>query len=66
MNQTKIFSHDEKLDCLLEVWMQFSIPNKSKNGRWAGGLSALEEVEMILFTDGYIDAKGNPTPPNSQ
>ena len=55
------FTYDEKMKCLLDVWMQFSCLPIKRDRRHAGGLLTLENVEMILFTEGWIDVNGLPT-----
>lgn len=51
------------LDVLLDVWLQFSVDSRvqfhvDKPGRWAGGLSVLEDVEHELQAAGMIDENG--------
>lgn len=52
------------LDILRDVWFQFSMEKRvrwlhvSEPGRWAGGLSVLEDVEHELRAAGMIDEFG--------
>jgi len=64
MNKT--FTYDDKMECLLDVWTQFACDKGTpQKGLWAGGLSMLEDVEMILFTENWIDQNGNPCKRNA-
>jgi len=50
------------LDILRDVWFQYSLDRRIRfhegAGRWAGGLSVLEDVEHQLRLAGMIDQRG--------